>query len=87
LPEPNGEAAITVPSSLKDRVWARIELPKTVRAPVQKGQKIGRIVYEIDKKEIGSVDLVAPTEIQRGGFFRILIDTVLRFFAFILGKV
>jgi D-alanyl-D-alanine carboxypeptidase (penicillin-binding protein 5/6) len=87
FPEPKGEAAITVPSSLKDRVQTRIELPKTVKAPIQKGQKIGRIVYEIDKKEIGSVNLVAPAEIQRGGFFRILIDTVLRFFAFILGKV
>lgn len=87
LPEPNGEAAITVPSSLKERVHARIELPKTIKAPVEKGQKIGLIVYEIDKKEIGSVDLVAPTEIRRGGFFRILIDTVLRFFAYILGKV
>jgi len=86
-PEPYEEAAVTVPASLAGRVTARIETPKSVKAPLHKGDKIGRIVYEIDHKEIGSVDLVSPQEIARGGFFRTVLDSVLRFFAYIFGKV
>ena len=86
-PEPDGEAAATVPSSLAARVTARIELPKSVKAPLHAGEKIGQIVYEIDNKQITSVDLVAPNDIPRGGFFRKLLDGFLRFFAYIFGKV
>jgi D-alanyl-D-alanine carboxypeptidase (penicillin-binding protein 5/6) len=86
-PEPYGEAAVTVPAALASRVTARIDTPKSVKAPLHKDDKIGRIVYEIDNKEIASVDLVSPQEIARGGFFRTVLDSVLRFFAYIFGKV
>lgn len=84
--EPAEEAAVTVPKTLAGRVTARIEVPKSVKAPLHKGESIGRIVYEIDHTEIGSVDLVSPQDIPRGGFFRTIIDGVLRFFAFIFGQ-
>jgi len=86
-PEPSEEAAVTVPKMLADRVTARIEVPKSVKAPLHEGERIGRIVYEIDNTEIGSVNLVSPQEIPRGGFFRVILDSVLRFFAFIFGQV
>jgi D-alanyl-D-alanine carboxypeptidase (penicillin-binding protein 5/6) len=84
-PEPSQEAAVTVPKTLVGRVSARIEMPKSVNAPLRKGQSVGRIVYEIDHTEVGAVDLVSPKEIPRGGIVRIIIDGVLRFFASIVG--
>jgi D-alanyl-D-alanine carboxypeptidase (penicillin-binding protein 5/6) len=86
-PEPGEEAAVTVPKALAGRVTARIETPKSVKAPLRRGDSIGRIVYEIDNVEIGSVGLVSPRDIARGGFFRTILDGVLRFFASVFGQV
>jgi len=85
-PEPDGEAAVTVASSLADRVSAKIETLKSVKAPVHKGDKLGSIVYSVDGKTVGSVDLVSQQEIPKGGFFRMLFDSVARFFAYIFGR-
>ncbi len=85
-PEPNGEAAVTVARSLADRVSAKIETLKSVKAPVHRGDKLGSIVYSVDGKTVGSVDLVSQQEIPKGGFFRILFDSVARFFAYLFGK-
>lgn len=86
-PEPDGEAAITVPLSLVSKVTPRIETLKSVKAPVHSGQKIGRIIYSVGGKEIGSVDLISQQEIPKGGFFRTFTDSILRFFAYIFGRV
>ncbi len=86
-PEPDGEAAVTVALSLADRVSAKIETLKSVKAPVHKGDKLGSIVYSVDGKIVGSVDLISQQEIQKGGFFRILFDSIARFFAYIFGRV
>jgi len=86
-PEPDGEAAVTVPLSLVSKVTPRIETLKSVKAPVHSGQKIGRIIYSIEGKEIGSVDLISQQEIPKGGIFRTFIDSILRFFAYIFGRV
>ena len=86
-PEPDGEAAVTVPSSLADRVSARIETLKSVKAPVHRGDKLGTIVYSIDGKTVGSVNLISQRDIQTGGFFRKLFDGIARFFAYIFGRV
>lgn len=86
-PEPNGDAAVTIASPLVDRVAAHIETLKSVKAPVHKGDKLGSIVYSVDGKTVGTVDLVSQQEIPKGGFFRMIFDTIARFFAYIFGKV
>ncbi|MCX7774918.1 MAG: D-alanyl-D-alanine carboxypeptidase [Spirochaetaceae bacterium] len=83
---PRGQLAATVPIALRDAVTARTVMVKSLKAPVQEGQPIGKVVYEVAGKEIASVDLYAQTTIPRGGFFRRLIDGILRFFAYILGQ-
>ncbi|HOI98903.1 MAG TPA: D-alanyl-D-alanine carboxypeptidase family protein [Rectinema sp.] len=86
-PEPEGEAAATVPVVYKDRVTARIETVKGIKAPVYKGQKLGEIVYEIDGTKINSVNLVSGQDIPRGNLFRTLLDSIQYFFAYIFGKL
>ena len=45
-----------------------LELPKEVKAPVKKGDVIGKIIYQINGKNIGSVNLIAAKSIEKAGF-------------------
>ncbi|MDO4260678.1 MAG: D-alanyl-D-alanine carboxypeptidase family protein [Eubacteriales bacterium] len=45
-----------------------IELPESVEAPVEKGDRIGRMVYRLNGSEIGSVPLVASAGVRQAGF-------------------
>lgn len=50
------------------------EIKKTVvyeteiKAPVQKGDKVGKLTYSFQDKEIGSVDIVAADGVEKAGF-------------------
>ena len=44
------------------------EIPDEVKAPVKKGDTIGRICYRISGKEIGSVNLIASTPVEKADF-------------------
>ena len=43
-------------------------IPDEVKAPVKKGDTIGRICYRISGKEIGSVNLIASTPVEKADF-------------------
>ena len=44
------------------------EIPDEVKAPVKKGDTVGRICYRINGKEIGSVNLIASTPVEKADF-------------------
>ena len=44
------------------------EIPDEVKAPVKKGDTVGRICYRISGKEIGSVNLIASTPVEKADF-------------------
>ncbi|CDC17545.1 d-alanyl-D-alanine carboxypeptidase [Ruminococcus sp. CAG:55] len=44
------------------------EIPDEVKAPVKKGETVGRICYRINGKEIGSVNLIASTPVEKADF-------------------
>jgi D-alanyl-D-alanine carboxypeptidase (penicillin-binding protein 5/6) len=47
---------------------SKVELCDAVTAPVKAGDKLGRLVYYSEGKEIGSCDLVAAEEVNKAGF-------------------
>lgn len=49
-------------------VEREVILEKPVRAPVKEGDVLGRIVYRLDGREIGSVDIVAKDSVEKAGF-------------------
>ncbi len=51
-------------------------IPQYVQAPLQKGDKIGEIIVTQDGKELGRVDVVAATDIEKAS----LLDIMLRMF-------
>lgn len=53
----------------------RYDIPKTLDAPVNAGDVIGKVVYLLHDDEIGSVDLIAMQDAQKAMFFDYLIRT------------
>lgn len=59
-----------VPKGSKNTVKYNIDLAKMINAPVQKGQKIGRMTVSKDGRELLAVNLVAEREVPEGSVFR-----------------
>lgn len=51
-----------------DSVERRLELAREVKAPVEKGAVAGKMVYLIDGKEIGSMELLYDADVARAGY-------------------
>lgn len=68
---PNGITAL-VPMSGKDRIDQKITLAIDVEAPVHKGQVLGKVEFFVNNESVGMVNLTAPEEIPRMGFFSAL---------------
>ncbi|MBC8016868.1 MAG: D-alanyl-D-alanine carboxypeptidase [Sporomusaceae bacterium] len=77
---------IPVSGNNKEEFSTVIDSPNKVEAPVVKGQKLGQAKIFYKNTEIATVDLLANENIERKSFFGILAETVLSFFAFIIGK-
>ena len=61
---------ITVPKGKQADLKARYELDnKYLQAPLTKGQVVGKIVYQLDGKDVAIVNLQALEDVQEGGFF------------------
>lgn len=50
------------------RIEKRTELADSVKAPVEEGQQIGYIIYELDGTEIGRTAIIAGSSIEEAGF-------------------
>ncbi|HWP68154.1 MAG TPA: hypothetical protein VN437_02550, partial [Rectinemataceae bacterium] len=78
--------AVTIPRSQSDQLRLRIEAPSSVKAPVAKGDRIGRMIYSLGGKDISTIDLIASVDVQKGNIFRRIWDGILRFFTNIFNK-
>lgn len=78
--------AVTIPRSQSDQLRLRIEAPSSVKAPVEKGDRIGRMIYSLGGKDISTIDLMASVDVQKGNIFRRIWDGILRFFTNIFNK-
>lgn len=45
------------------------KVKKSVPAPVKKGDRIGKVIYQLNDTEIGSVDILASKSVEKAGFF------------------
>ena len=60
---------ITVPKGKQTDLKARYELDnKYLQAPLAKGQVVGKIVYQLNGKDVATVNLQALEDVQEGGF-------------------
>jgi D-alanyl-D-alanine carboxypeptidase (penicillin-binding protein 5/6) len=65
---------VTVPRGRYAQLKPSMDLPKTLVAPIAKGQKVGTVKVVLDGKVIAQRPLVAINAVEEGGFFKRLWD-------------
>ena len=71
-----GEFSYAVKKGEQGKVQKTLTVDSSVAAPVKKGTVVGRVSYNLDGKEIGSVDVVTTEEIGKIGYFSFLLRMV-----------
>lgn len=61
-------------------VKAVVEQATDIEAPVRAGQALGSIVVTLEGRELARFPLVAETGVDRGGFLRRAVDSIIMFF-------
>lgn len=49
-------------------ITKKLKVKKSIEAPVKKGTVVGKLVYEMDGKEIGKVDVIVSRSVKKAGF-------------------
>ena len=60
-------------------ITKKLKEKKSLDAPVKKGNKAGSLVYYLDGKEIGKVDIIVSQNVKKAGFLDYLKKVVSRF--------
>ena len=61
---------VSTPRGKYDRLKATMDLPKSLVAPIAKGQKLGTVKVTLDGKLVASAPLVAMDAVAEAGFFK-----------------
>ncbi|RRN05530.1 serine hydrolase [Bibersteinia trehalosi] len=63
------DSFITVPKGKSGELKARYTLDsKNLEAPLTKGQVVGKVIYQLNDKDIASIDLQVMQDVQEAGF-------------------
>ena len=62
-----------------DNIKRKIRYDKKIAAPLKEGQPIGRVVYSLDGKEIGSLPILSAETIKEASFLDYLMKVVRQF--------
>jgi D-alanyl-D-alanine carboxypeptidase (penicillin-binding protein 5/6) len=83
---PASALAVTLPRSQASSLAWRVELARSIDAPIAMGERLGEVIYSVEGKVLRRVDLVAERDVPRGGIFAIIGDAFAKFFARLFGK-
>lgn len=79
------EPIISVPKGIQKSVSVSIQTKK-LEAPVQKGAKVGVVSIFVGDDLVKQVSLLAAEEVPKGGFFKVMWDSVVLFFQDLIKK-
>ncbi|HET6435504.1 MAG TPA: D-alanyl-D-alanine carboxypeptidase family protein [Xanthomonadaceae bacterium] len=68
---------VSVQRGKYDQLKPSMDVPKSLAAPIQKGQRIGTVKVALDGKVIAQRPLVALEAVEEGGFFKRLWDELM----------
>jgi D-alanyl-D-alanine carboxypeptidase (penicillin-binding protein 5/6) len=75
---------VTLPRGQADKIKTQININPDLKAPIQKGQVVGKLLATLDGKTISEQPLVALQPVEEAGFFARLLDHIKIFFAKLL---
>jgi len=67
---------ITIPSGQYERLSIHTKVPSTLEAPLKKGDKVGDLIIEFNDKTIENRPLFALEEVNEGGIFKRIKDSI-----------
>jgi len=68
---------VSTPRGKYNQLKASMEIPKTLVAPITKGQKIGTVKVALDGKVVAQRPLIALNAVEEGGFFKRMWDELM----------
>ncbi|SES70280.1 D-alanyl-D-alanine carboxypeptidase (penicillin-binding protein 5/6) [Natronincola peptidivorans] len=63
---------VLVKKGEESSIKKEIILPQSIKAPIQKGEKIGEIIVTMDGKEVGKTNLISAENVEHASVFNIL---------------
>lgn len=75
----NKEIEILLSKKELKKIKHKIEIQDIIEAPVNKNQVLGKIIFTVDDEILGEYKLVAQSQINKGNFFQIAKDYIIKF--------
>lgn len=63
-------------------VEKKVQVPEKVEAPLEKGEKVGVLRYELNGKELGEIDILTEEAVEKAGYPDSLRQTVRQFLGY-----
>ena len=64
------DSFITIPKGKQSELKARYELDgKNLQAPLTKGQIVGKVIYQLEGKDVATVNLQVMDDVSEAGIF------------------
>lgn len=72
--------SIIVPKGEKPTISTKMAIQSNIKAPIQQGQVLGKLITSVDGQVVAEKPLVALEAIEEAGFFSRMIDHIKQFF-------
>lgn len=72
----NQDAHITIPRGQLKNLKANFELEKELKAPIQKGEVVGKLFLQLEHQDVAQYPLVTLQEVKEGGIFNRMKDYI-----------
>ena len=76
---------VTIPRGQADSLQATMDVERVIKAPLAKGQTVGKVKVTLDGKVVKEVPLVAMDNIPEAGFLKKIWHSILLFFTSLIG--
>lgn len=74
------QVVVTIPRGHKTELKAQLEIDPTIKAPLFLGDRLGRLLVELDGETVVDEQIVALQDVPEGGFFKRIWDMIKLFF-------
>jgi len=71
---------VTIPRGSRDKLESTVDLDSVIKAPIKMGQELGQVRVMLDGETVVEQPVLALTEVEQGGLFKRLWDSIKLFF-------
>lgn len=79
------DLSVTIPRGQADKLQATMDVERVIKAPIAKGQQVGKVKVMLEGQLVSEVPLVAMDDIPEAGFLTRIWHAILLFFTSLIG--